>query len=215
MKDRRDVPIERRGDFLTASLKINSKGNFEMFEGFDFSNFWDDDSYNVENYVSDPPSDELIAEIEEELGYKLPASYVWLMKRHNGGVPVNVCFPTKTPTSWADDHIAIEHIYGIGREKDYSLCGKIGSRFMIEEWEYPPIGVVLCGCPSAGHDLVFLDYRDCGPQGEPKVSHVDLDFDETITVLTDNFEEFIRGLVNESAYEYEDDEDFDDEDDEE
>ena len=50
-------------------------------------------------YTSDPPSDELIASVEEELGYKLPASYIWLMKQHNGGIPVNTCYPTETPTT--------------------------------------------------------------------------------------------------------------------
>ena len=37
-------------------------------------------------YTEEAPSDELIASVEQELGYKLPASYIWLMKRHNGGV---------------------------------------------------------------------------------------------------------------------------------
>ena len=43
--------------------------------------FWDDNWYALKEYVSDPPSDELIASVEEELGYKLPAAYIWLMKQ--------------------------------------------------------------------------------------------------------------------------------------
>ena len=58
------------------------------FEGFDFTGFWDDCDYALKAYVCDPPTDQLIAEIEQELGYKLPASYIWLMKQHNGGIPV-------------------------------------------------------------------------------------------------------------------------------
>ena len=63
------------------------------FEGFDLTNFWDDNWYALKEYVSDSPSDELIASVEEELGYKLPAAYIWLMKQHNGGIPVNTCSP--------------------------------------------------------------------------------------------------------------------------
>ena len=170
------------------------------FEGFDFTNFWDDNEYALKEYVSGPLSDELIASVEDELGYELPASYIWLMKRHNGGMPVNTCYPTDEPTSWAEDHVAITGIFGIGREKDCSLCGSLGSQFMIDEWEYPAIGVAICDCPSAGHDMIFLDYRTCGPNGEPAVVHVDQENDYKITHLAGSFEEFIRGLEPESSF---------------
>ena len=175
------------------------------FEGFDLTNFWDDNWYALKEYVSDPPSDELIASVEEELGYKLPATYIWLMKQHNGGIPVNTCYPCDEPTCWADDHVAITGIFGIGREKSCSLCGELGSQFMIDEWEYPAIGVAICDCPSAGHDMIFLDYRACGPQGEPAVVHVDQENDYKITHLADSFEEFIRGLEHESLYDPDED----------
>ncbi|MFR1245505.1 MAG: DUF2185 domain-containing protein [Acutalibacteraceae bacterium] len=186
------------------------------FEGFDLTNFWDDNWYALKEYVSDPPSDELIASVEEELGYKLPAAYIWLMKQHNGGIPVNTCYPCDEPTCWADDHVAITGIFGIGREKSCSLCGELGSQFMIAEWEYPAIGVAICDCPSAGHDMIFLDYRACGPQGEPAVVHVDQENDYKITHLADSFEEFIRGLEHESLYDPDEDaEDLEDDADEE
>lgn len=171
-----------------------------MFDNFDFSNFWEESVYSRKEYISDPPSDELIASVEQELGYKLPASYIWLMKQHNGGIPFNTCFPVSKPTSWADNHIAITGILGIGREKAYSLCGELGSQFMIDEWGYPAVGVAVCDCPSAGHDMVFLDYRECGPDGEPKVVYIDQEYNYKITPLADNFEEFIRGLVNEEDF---------------
>ena len=175
------------------------------FEGFDLTNFWDDNWYALKEYVSDPPSDELIASVEEELGYKLPAAYIWLMKQHNGGIPVNTCYPCDEPTCWADDHVASTGIFGIGREKSCSLCGELGSQFMIDEWEYPAIGVAICDCPSAGHDMIFLDYRACGPQGEPAVVHVDQENDYKITHLADSFEEFVRGLEHESLYDPDED----------
>ena len=186
------------------------------FEGFDLTNFWDDSMYALKEYVSDSPSDELIASVEEELGYKLPAAYIWLMKQHNGGIPVNTCYPCDEPTCWSDDHVAITGIFGIGREKSCSLCGELGSQFMIDEWEYPAIGVAICDCPSAGHDMIFLDYRACGPQGEPAVVHVDQENDYKITHLADSFEEFVRGLEHESLYDPDEDvEDLEDDADEE
>ena len=48
-----------------------------MFEGFDFTNFWEDSEYALKEYVSELPSDELIASVEQELGYKLPVSYIF------------------------------------------------------------------------------------------------------------------------------------------
>ena len=205
---------ECRAEIRKRRRSRNKKSKFvpgdTPFEGFDLTNFWDDSMYAQKEYVSEPPSDELIAGVEEELGYKLPASYIWLMKQHNGGIPVNTCYPCDEPTCWAEDHVAITGIFGIGREKSCSLCGELGSQFMIDEWEYPAIGVAICDCPSAGHDMIFLDYRACGPQGEPAVVHVDQENDYKITHLADSFEEFIRGLEHESVYDMDEDtEDFD------
>ncbi len=209
---------ECKAEIRKRQRSRNKKAKFvpgdTPFEGFDLTNFWDDNWYALKEYVSDPPSDELIASVEEELGYKLPAAYIWLMKQHNGGIPVNTCYPCDEPTCWAEDHVAITGIFGIGREKIYSLCGELGSQFMIDEWEYPAIGVAICDCPSAGHDMIFLDYRACGPQGEPAVVHVDQENDYKITHLADSFEEFIRGLEHESLYDLDEDaEDLDEEDD--
>ncbi len=167
----------------------------KYFSTLDLSQFWDDREYALKEYVMETPSDVLIDSIEKELGYMLPASYIALMKLHNGGIPFNTCHTTPEPTSWAEDHIEITGIFGIGREKSYSLCGDMGSQFMIDEWGYPRIGVCICDCPSAGHDMVMLDYRKCGKQGEPAVVHVDQEFDYKVTFLAIDFETFIKGLT--------------------
>jgi hypothetical protein len=134
-------------------------------------------------------------------GTKLPASYVELMRFQNGGVPRWTNHATKERTSWAHDHIAITGIYSIGGDKACSLLGSFGSRFWIKEWGYPPIGVYFADCPSAGHDMVGLDYRACGPKGEPQVVHVDQEWDCQIVLVAESFEAFIRGLQDESAFE--------------
>jgi len=162
--------------------------------------FWVDSDW-AQNYTSKPFDDALLTSIEEELGYRLPNAFVQLMRDRNGGVPVNQSFPTAQATSWAEDHIAIDGIYGIGRDKGYALCGGMGSAFMIEEWGYPPLGVYFGSCPSAGHDMVALDYRACGPRGEPQVVHVDQSREYAITVLAPNLQAFVDGLVHESVFE--------------
>lgn len=172
----------------------------KIFQDFDFSDFWDDSVYSLKEYVEEIPTEELILSVEQELGFKLPASYIELMKMHNGGTPKNFCFPTATRTSWAENHIAITGIMGIGRTKTYSLCGSLGSQFMIDEWGYPNTGVFICDCPSAGHDMIMLDYSKCGQNGEPEVVHVDQECDYRKTFLAKDFETFIRGLVSSDVY---------------
>lgn len=108
--------------------------------------------------------------IQAELGYRLPQSYIAMMRRHNGGIPKMTCSPAAGPTTWAQDHVAVHGIFGIGNQLRYSLCGQAGSRFWISEWQYPRLGVYFADCPSAGHDMIALDYRDCGPEGEPALS---------------------------------------------
>lgn len=171
-----------------------------FFRDFDFTNFWDNCDYAKKAYTDVFPTDDLIQSIEQELGYKLPASYIELMKVQNGGIPLRCCFPTTERTSWADNHTAISGIMAIGRAKTYSLCGDLGSQFMIDEWEYPNTGVYICTCPSGGHNMVMLDYSKCGKDGEPEVVHIDQEFDYHKTFLAKDFETFIKGLVSEDFF---------------
>lgn len=174
-----------------------------MLKDFDLETFWEQSEYADENYVDTPLTDRKLAEIEEALGFKLPAAYVALSKIQNGGIPTRTNHRTGEPTSWADDHVAISGIYSIGRSKANSLCGEFASQFWIDEWGYPPVGVYFADCPSAGHDMLCLDYRECGPTGEPAVVHVDQECDYKITPVAPNFESFIRGLESDDAFDTE------------
>ncbi len=171
-----------------------------VFGNVDVARFWEYSEYAQENYVGEQLTDDIRVSIESELGYRLPDAYVELMRHQNGGLPLRTQHRTTEPTSWAEDHVAITGLYGIGRNRPYSLCGSMGSRFWIEEWEYPEIGVYFADCPSAGHDMLCLDYRECGPSGEPEVVHVDQESDYKITPVADTFESFIRGLERDEAF---------------
>jgi hypothetical protein len=171
-----------------------------FFEGFDLANFWEPSDYAREQYQDDAPSDAQVADVERRLGYRLPPAYVELARHQNGGIPIRTCHRTSQRTSWAHDHIAITGIYSIGSARPNSLCGEFNTQFWIDEWGYPPIGLYFADCPSAGHDMLCLDYRACGPQGEPQIVHVDQDWDYKITLVAPNFEAFIRGLESENAF---------------
>lgn len=172
----------------------------EYFKNIDLNTFWNNSDHAVSEYMSSSPTDEKIKHTEEALGYRLPESYIWLMKQQNGGAPNKTCLPTQQETSWAKDHIEISGIFGIGKTKPNSLCGDLGSEFRKSEWGYPDIGIYICDTPSAGHDMIALDYRICGKNGEPSIVHVDQEANYTITFLAKDFETFICGLVGEEVF---------------
>ncbi|WP_339311497.1 SMI1/KNR4 family protein [Paenibacillus sp. FSL k6-2145] len=158
--------------------------------------FWNDSAEAVEQYVMAPPTDEQVESVEEQLVFKLPTSYINMMKLHNGGVPHYRYFPVSQAEAAKKVRVEIAAILGIGREKAHSLGGEAGSRFIIEQEGYPEIGVVVCEC-SSDSEVVMLDYRESGNAGEPEVVHVDKNENYKITWLAPNFETFIQGLLNE------------------
>ena len=156
---------------------------------FDWSAFWNDVDYAFESYIGKPVTDKDIKDAETELGYTLPAAYIELLKHHNGGVLNKNCFINND-----GECVYVTGIYGIDRDKKNSIFGEFGNEFWISKWKYPPIGVVVADTISGGHDMIFLDYRECGPTGEPKVVRVDQEGDYSITLLADSFGDFIKQL---------------------
>ncbi|ARE73776.1 1,3-beta-glucan synthase regulator [Streptomyces sp. Sge12] len=136
----------------------------------------------------------MIRQAEEALQVRLPKSYIDLLLVQNGGVLQNRCYPTDFPNSWAQDHVCIDVIWGIGGEWGVDII----SSNMITEWGYPDVGVVLGLMPSGGHDTVMLDYSDCGPLGEPAVAYVDEN--RVPRRIAGSFSEFLGGLVSCRGY---------------
>ena len=132
---------------------------------------FEDDEY----YTGPPLTDALITSAERSLGVRLPSSYLDVLRTRNGGVPKARCFPTSFPTSWANDHVELSGIRGLGGTWGIESESALGSRALVREWGYPDIGLVLCDMPSGGHDAIMLDYRGCGPEAEPSVAYVDED----------------------------------------
>ncbi|WP_458462512.1 SMI1/KNR4 family protein [Paenibacillus sp.] len=82
----------------------------------------------MDKFVLVPPTDEQIASVEEQLVFKLPTSYIKMMKLHNGGVSRDRYFPITDADVAEKGRIEISGMLGIGREKRHSLCGEAGSR---------------------------------------------------------------------------------------
>ncbi|MEV4343752.1 SMI1/KNR4 family protein [Actinoplanes sp. NPDC049596] len=141
--------------------------------------------------------DDMVRRAEETLGYRLPRAYVDLLRRQNGGVLEENCHPTTFRTSWAADHFQMDVLLGIG----YPEGADTQSRELIEEWDYPPDGVVIGVTALAGPDTVMLDYSAGGPQGEPTVVYVGSD--RVKHQIANTFADFITGFV--PAEEYEED----------
>lgn len=143
------------------------------------------------------PTAETVAEVERVLGFRLPRAYVDLVSTtQNGGYLADDrrAHPSPSRTSWADDHVQIDTILAVA-VGDFDTLGG-ATHHCQKEWGYPRIGVYFGWCPSAGHDMIALDYRACGPEGEPSVVHVDQEWDYAVTPLAPSFREFVDGLVS-------------------
>ena len=164
----------------------------------DLKDFWDDSDYFTS---AEPVAPALIQSAEAALGYRLPESYIRLLQTRNGGTPKRTCFPTTHPTSWAENHVAISGICGLGGRWGIDSA-RLGSRHMVQNWGYPAVGIVFGQCPSAGHDAIMLDYSNCGPIGEPRITHVNVHGrdEPDVTILAADFATFIRGLVHEAQF---------------
>ncbi len=91
---------------------------------FNWTGFWKDTDYAFESYIGREVTDEDIKNAEAKLGYTLPTAYIELLKNHNGGVVNKNCFIND------DDYcVYITGIYGIDRDKKYSLLGEMGNEF--------------------------------------------------------------------------------------
>jgi hypothetical protein len=144
--------------------------------------FWRDSRY----FTGPPLTEAMIREAEKRLGYKLPEAYLRLLRLRNGGSPRRPYFPIRGLRGWPTGYFQVDSLRGIGHE----LWGIETARD-----HYPDIGLVIGDTPSGGHDAVMLDYRECGPKGEPRVLHAVQGCDASeVTVLAPNFVAFVLAL---------------------
>lgn len=144
--------------------------------------FWSQES---EYFKLQPLTKDIVVRAEKELKIKLPESFIALLEKQNGGYINFDAHPTSLPTEWADDHIKVDHIYGIALNE-----GILQSSYLIREWGLPRNLVLISG---DGHWWIALDYRK--RKEEPPVIYIESDGGATIE-LAENFDSFLTGLCN-------------------
>ncbi|MDR2296863.1 MAG: SMI1/KNR4 family protein [Comamonas sp.] len=196
--ERAEVWAPRRAEAKAFEAQRRAARNKQPTDaGFtvrDLEGLWDDCEYSLSQYTGGTPAADEFKAVEVELGYRLPAVYKALIQQRNGGMLARNRYPNPLCRDWTTAAFSAESIYGIDRSKPCSLCGSSGTRFWVEEWGYPDIGLVLGDTISAGHQMIFLDYSDCGREGEPCVVYVNQESNYEISYVADNLAEFIRGL---------------------
>ena len=154
----------------------------------DKADFWDEIDAN-----NPPLTDGMIEQAERMLKVRLPKSFIELLKIQNGGYTHCFAYPMKQATSWAEDHIPVDELFGIvpdDLDADHNILETV---YMTEEWGLPEKQVLLCG---DGHWWITLDYRN---SDEPTVRWIDVECNEDIHVAN-TFEDFFNGLVSEEHF---------------
>lgn len=155
-----------------------------LFKDINLSELFNNESEYSKEYRFGELTDEIISRVEKNIGYKLPKSYIELLKVQNGGVIVHKY------ESW------LTIIYGIAPEED----GFNGLEDMFDnwknEWEYPDIGIPFGETDSAGHDMYYMDFRVVDEAGEPRIVRIDNELDNEIYFVANNLVEFLTMIYN-------------------
>lgn len=138
---------------------------------------------DTEEYQLAPLTNKMVKEAEDKLKAKLPYSYISLLKKQNGGYIIYDSFPTDVPTSWAEDHVHVDHLFGIEENK-----GILQSEYLIEEWGLPKDIVIISG---EGHSWIAFDYRET--KEDPPLIYIDTESEQIIEIAR-NFDAFLNWL---------------------
>ncbi|GAF11488.1 hypothetical protein JCM19045_592 [Bacillus sp. JCM 19045] len=136
-----------------------------------------------------PLTDEQRIAVEKQLKIQLPEELIALFKQQNGGYIEGLACPTAEPTSWADDHIQIDHFFEISEES-----GLVDSPYLCSEWGLRKKLVIFSG---DGYGWFALDYKR--KKNGPRVVYIDSELEEE-QELAPSFAAFLSKLVPAEEY---------------
>jgi hypothetical protein len=162
---------------------------------------------DIDEYAGPPITEEMIAHAEVRLGVRLPPAYLALLRLQNGGVLRRCLF---RPAGDEGREFSLLILFGIGGNTGIDVPmsryrpGLLneGDTLSVNEslqknWRYPAESVVLC---HLGHAGILLDYRTCGPEGEPSVIYADAETELypqiEISPVAPNFAALLAGLTD-------------------
>lgn len=142
---------------------------------------WDEE---FDNYYLGEIDLEMLETVQKELNIVLPISYVDLMKKRNGFYLKKKYFPTTTPTSWANNSVYVDFLYGIGENP-----GLLDSIYLRKEWGIRSKKLIIIS--AVPPMFICLDYRR---KKTPSVVFIDVEQNQEIQIAK-NFEALIDGVV--------------------
>jgi len=142
-----------------------------------------------------PCNEARLAEIENNLGIKLPADYREFLRTTGGG-------DIATEYSWSRKFLgkvepadSIECIYGNGSDNDseFDLDGKAAELSSI--WELPKWGILIAEGVDNMHTPILMNINN--PNYPPgSIIVIDLEVDEKETLLYNTFEEMLTDITD-------------------
>lgn len=160
----------------------------KYFEGFDFSDFWEEDAIDAVLYDCGDYTEEKQTYTEQLLQCRVPKEYQYFLRLKNGGIPAYNFYPME---SLETKGIELTAFLGAG-DLDHSLSGTYGSRYAIEKMGYPDIGIYFAETNMEG--LFVIPYiSTCEKKG--MVCYVDQQNDFTIYPLAESLVTFISSLI--------------------
>lgn len=144
-----------------------------------------------------PLTNDIVAEAERSLGNILPADLLRLLRIQNGGAIAadwDAC-PAE-PNFYAETHVPFDALFGIGPADQATTITMLDTAYLIQEWELPTSIVLLAG---EGHYWVALDYRICGPTGDPSIVWIDNERNDELQ-LAPTFRTFIERLTASASF---------------
>lgn len=149
-------------------------------------NIWaeDDEDYIDEEIELAKLTEEDIKEAEKEFNVNFPKEYIELLKIKNGGYLKYQALPVNFKNSWADDHVPLQYLYGIKKNK-----GIFTSKALLKEWGIRENNFITLS--GDGHTWIVLDYRN--NKEEPEITYIDIEAN-IISVIFKTFKEMIENL---------------------